>query len=229
MCFGDRIRTKIRSRALLLTPGIGALTKPMFDLTALDISAYLGLGAVGGATLNLLLGLLMALRYSPVRNWPHRRLNIFALHQWTAYAAVSLTIAHPIVLLFQHSPRFRVIDLLWPIHSPLQPKINLAGAAALYILLLILVTSLLRHRIGRPLWRRLHYLAFPTAALIFLHSILTDPALRDGKPDLLDVGKVFIEICFLLCVAAVAIRLWRRGKGLRPASDVQHIRQTVPE
>src|ERR1700761_6284503 len=154
----------------------------MPDITVLDICAYLGLGAVGAATLNLLLGLLMALRYSPMRHWPHRRINVFALHQWTAYIAIVLTIAHPIVLPFQPPPRFRIIDLLWPIHSPLQPWINIAGAAALYILLLILITSLLRHRIGRPLWRRLHYLAFPTAALIFLHSILTDPNLKDGKP-----------------------------------------------
>jgi predicted ferric reductase len=196
-------------------------------MTTLDLCAYLGLGAVGAATLNLLLGMLMALRYSPIRHWPHRRLNIFALHQWTAYCAVALTLAHPTVLLFQHAPRFRVIDLLWPIHSPLQPKINLAGAAALYILLLILVSSLLRHRIGRPLWRKLHYLAFPTVALIFLHSILTDPLLKDGKPDLLDGGKIFVEIACFLCVAAVLTRLWIRGRGLRPASETQRARQTA--
>jgi predicted ferric reductase len=199
----------------------------MPDITVLDICAYLGLGAVGAATLNLLLGLLMALRYSPVRHWPHRRLNVFAMHQWSAYCAGALTLAHPTVLLFQHAPRFRVIDLLWPIHSPLQPWINIAGAAALYILLLILISSLLRHRIGRPLWRKLHYLAFPTAALIFLHSILTDPNLKDGKPDLLDGGKVFVEICFLLCVAAAAARLWIRGNGLRPAPAFKPVRQNI--
>jgi predicted ferric reductase len=184
-------------------------------ITMLDICAYLGLGAVGAATLNVLLGLLMAMRYSPVRHWPHRKLNVFALHQWTAYAAVALTLMHPVVLLFQHHPEFRVIDLLWPIHSPLQPKLNLAGAAALYLLLVLLVTSLTRHRIGRPLWRKLHYLAFPAVALIFLHSILTDPALKDGNPDLLDGGKVFVEIAFLVCVVAMAIRWRLRGRGLR--------------
>jgi predicted ferric reductase len=189
-------------------------------MTVLDLCAYLGLGAVGAATLTLLLGLLIALRYSPVRQWPHRRLNIFAVHQWTAYCTVALTVAHPTVLLFQHAPRFRIVDLLWPIHSPLQPKLNFAGAAALYLLLVILVSSLLRHRIGRPLWRRLHYLAFPVAALLFLHSILTDPLLKDGKPDLLDGGKIFVEIAFLLSAAAVVARLRIRGRGLRAASKV---------
>jgi DMSO/TMAO reductase YedYZ heme-binding membrane subunit len=82
--------------------------------------------------------------------------------------------------------------------------------------LLILGSSLLRHRIGRPLWRRLHYLAFPAVSLVFLHSILTDPALKDGRPDLLDGGKIFVEIAFVLSTAAVVARLRIRGKGLRP-------------
>ncbi len=187
----------------------------MDALTVLDVCSYLGLGAVGAATLTLWLGLLIALRYSPVRHWPHRHVNLFGLHQMTAYATVVLTLTHPVVLLFQGSPRFRVFDLVLPIHSPLQPKLNLAGAAALYVVVLLLVTSLLRRRIGRPLWRRLHYLAFPAMALVFLHSILTDPNLKDGHPDLLDGGKVFVEMACVLSVVAVLGRLRLRGKGLR--------------
>jgi predicted ferric reductase len=190
-------------------------TPPWNFMTVLDLCAYLGLGAVGAATLNMLLGMLMALRYSPLRHWPHRRMNIFALHQWTAYAAVALTLTHPAVLLFLREPRFRVIDILWPIHSPLQPKLNLAGAAALYLLLLVFLSSLLRTRIGRPLWRNLHYLVFPAAALLFLHSILTDPLLKDGHPDLLDGGKVFVEISSLITFTAAAIRYRLRGTGFR--------------
>jgi predicted ferric reductase len=193
-------------------------------MTPLDLCSYLGLAAAGAATLTLWLGLLIALRYSPVRRWPHRHVNLFALHRWTAYAAVMLTLTHPAVLLFQSSPRFRVVDLLWPVHSPLQPKLNCAGAGALYLLLLLLVSSLLRQRLGRPLWRRLHTLAFPAVVLLFIHSILTDPLLKDGRPDLLDGGKIFIEIACLLSVVAVVIRLRLRGNGLRdiPSQEARH-------
>lgn len=185
-------------------------------MTLLDLCSYLGLGAVGAISINLLIGLLMALRYSPVRHWPHRHINIFWLHQWTAYCAVALTLTHPLVLLFVHAPKFRVIDIVWPIHSPLQPKLNLAGAGALYLLMLVFLSSLLRTRIGRPLWRNLHYLVFPAAALLFLHSILTDPALKDGHPDLLDGGKIFVEAAALVSVAAITLRWRLRGRGLRP-------------
>lgn len=188
-------------------------------MTLLDLCAYLGLGAAGAATVNLLLGLLIALRYSPMRHWPHRHINVFWLHQWTAYLAVFFTLTHPVVLLFLRAPapHFGLIDVLWPIHSPLQPKLNLAGAGALYLLLLVFVSSLLRTRIGRPLWRSLHYLVFPAAVLLLLHSILTDPNLKDGHPDLLDGGKVFVEISALISFLAVAARFWLRGRGLRPA------------
>jgi predicted ferric reductase len=184
-------------------------------MTLLDLCSYLGLGATGAVTINLLLGMLMALRYSPMRHWPHRHINVFFLHRWTAYFAVVLALTHPLVLLLVHTPRFRVVDLLWPIHSPLQPKINLAGAGALYLVLLVLVTSLLRTQMGRPLWRAIHYAVFPAAALLFLHSILTDPLLKDGHPDLLDGGKVFVEICTLLSAIAITIRWRLRGKGFR--------------
>jgi methionine sulfoxide reductase heme-binding subunit len=188
-------------------------------MTMLDLCAYLGLGAVGATTLNLLLGMLMALRYSPVRHWPHRRVSVFALHQWTAYLAIVLTLTHPMVLLFLHEPHFGVIDIVWPIHTPLQPKLNLAGAGALYVLVLVLVSSLLRTRIGRPIWRSLHYLVFPAAVLLFLHSILTDPNLKDGHPDLLDGGKVFVEGCTLVSFVAVMVRLRLRGRGFRATTQ----------
>ncbi len=189
-------------------------------MTLLDLSAYLGLGAAGAAAINLLLGLLIALRYSPVQRWPHRHINLFALHQWTAYLAVAATLAHPAVLLLLSAPRFRVVDLLWPIHSPLQPLINLTGALAVYLLLLILLSSLLRHRIGRPLWRKLHYLAFPAVVMIFVHSIFTDPLLKDGHPDMLDGGKIFLDVTLLVSTAAVLARIRLRGRGLRSALPV---------
>ena len=184
-------------------------------MTLLDLCSYLGLAAAGAASLNLLLGLLISLRYSPVRHWPHWRLNIFAFHQWTAYCTIVLMLTHPLVLLFIDKPHFRVFDILLPIESPLQPLINVAGAAAMYLLLLVFVTSLIRSRIGRPLWRRIHYLVFPAAVLLLLHSFLTDPELKDGHPDLLDGGKVFIEILALICFLAVALRIRLRGQGLR--------------
>ncbi len=70
------------------------------SITVLDLSAYVGLAAVGAITLNMLLGLLMAFRYSPHRSWPHHRFNYFRFHNWTGYIALAVSILHPVILLF---------------------------------------------------------------------------------------------------------------------------------
>jgi methionine sulfoxide reductase heme-binding subunit len=176
-------------------------------MTVLDGSAYLGLAAVFLLAVNVCLGLLMAVRYSPYQHWPHQRINIFRLHRVTAYTAGVTVVLHPAVLLLLRLPRFRVIDLLLPVHSPSQPTVNTIGAIALYLLLIVVGTSLARLTIGRKLWKSLHYLTYPAAVAWFVHGLLTDTKLKDRPTDWLDAEKVFIEICFAVIVAGFATTL----------------------
>src|ERR1700741_1916126 len=97
---------------------------PPMGLTVLDLSAYVGLAAVAAVTFNILLGLLMAFRYSPHRSWPHRRFNYFRLHNWTGYIALVVGILHPAILLLNKTPPFHILDLVYPVHSPSQPLDN---------------------------------------------------------------------------------------------------------
>jgi hypothetical protein len=71
---------------------------------------------------------------------------------------------HPMVLLFNHSPRFGLDDILVPPSSPVEPTLNTVGAGSMYVLLLVIFTSLLRRHMRRPLWRKLHDLVFPVEA-----------------------------------------------------------------
>ena len=172
----------------------------------LDISAYIGLIAVGFATANILIGLMIFGRYSPVRYWPHRRFDVFRIHRWTGYATLAFTALHPFPLLLNHRPAFRVVDIAFPIWSPLQPFENTLGAAALYLFVVVIITSLYRVHLGRHLWKLFHYLTYGAAAGLFAHGILTDPNLTGGPVDYLDGGKIFVEICFLLIISAT---IWR--------------------
>jgi len=179
-----------------------------------DLSAYAGLGAVALATANLLIGLLMAVRYSPVKYWPHRRFNIFYAHRITAYATIALTLIHPLILLLVRRVPFRVVDILLPIHSPLQPVQNTLGAIALYLLAIVVVTSLYRLSIGRKWWKRSHLLVYPAALLLFIHGVFTDSELKTGRADLLDGEKVFVEICFLVILVASFASIQIRRKRI---------------
>jgi len=121
------------------------------SISVLDMCAYVGLVAVGAVACNMVLGMLMAVRYSPVRSWPHRRFNYFQLHNWSGYVALAAAILHPLILLLNKPTRFRMLDVVYPVNSPSQPLENTVGAVALYTLAIVVVTSYLRVRLGRRL------------------------------------------------------------------------------
>jgi predicted ferric reductase len=187
-------------------------------LTVLDLSAYVGLLAVGAVTLNLLLGMLMAFRYSPHRSWPHRRFNYFRLHNWSGYMALSVSLLHPAILLINSAPHFRLLDLVYPVHSPSQPLENTIGAVALYLLAFVVVTSYLRLRLGRHLWKSFHFSIYFAAAALFFHGLWTAPDLKNDPIDWLDGGKLFVESCCLLIVSIGLLR-WRHSR--RKAADLR--------
>jgi len=195
------------------------------DITLLDLCSYLGLVAVGAVTLNMLLGTLMVFRYSPVRAWPHRRFNYFRLHNWTGYVSFFFATTHPLILLLNKSPRFRLIDLVYPVHSPQQAFENTLGAIALYTVAVLVVTSYLRIRLGRHLWKAFHFSIYLGAVALFWHSLFTDPNLNHSHIDWLDGGKLFVEACAAVILITSLLRYhYSRKKAVRAR---QLSRQTV--
>lgn len=171
-----------------------------------DITTYLGLAAIYLLGVNVLLGLLMSARYNPWKRWPHRRINLLKLHNWTAYVALGLSALHPIPLLFIDKPRFGLSDVLYPVSSPEQPVVNTLGAIALYLLAFTVVTSIYRAEIGRQRWKPLHYLTYVVAGLLVVHGSLTDQHLDNSPVDLLDAEKVGIMACGLVILAGAVVR-----------------------
>jgi sulfoxide reductase heme-binding subunit YedZ len=183
-----------------------ALRALTMTITILDLSAYLGLTAVAALTLNMLLGVMMAFRYSPVRNWPHHRFNYFRLHNWTGYIALFFVILHPIILLLNRSPKFRLLDIVYPVHSPQQPLENTIGAMALYIVAIMVVTSYFRIQLGRRVWKAFHLAVYLGAIALFWHSLFTDPELKGAPIDWFDGGKIFVEACAAIILVTIPLR-----------------------
>ena len=176
-------------------------------MTAIELSSYAGLAAMTLLTLNILLGLVMSVKHNPVRDWPHRRINTFKIHNWTAYVALSVAVLHPLILTFSSTAEFTLIDILYPVNAPKQPWINVLGALALYSLVFVVVTSYFRRALGRKTWKSLHFTAYATATLFYVHGILTDPNLKDQPIDFFDGEKVYVELCMLLVIVAIAMRV----------------------
>jgi sulfoxide reductase heme-binding subunit YedZ len=192
-------------------------------MTALELSSDAGLIAMVLLTLNVLLGLLLSARYNVVQSWPHRRLPIFDIHNWTAYIALVLIILHPALLLFSENARFGVLDVLFPVKSPHQTLYNGLGALAFYCVLFVVFTSYVRSRLGSKLWKKMHYVSYAAACLLLVHGLMIDPKLKDQPPDYFDGEKVLVEACALCIVAATVWRIRYQPKKRTVGTTVSKI------
>src|SRR5471030_1170867 len=129
-------------------------------MTAVDLSSFAGLTAMVLLSLNVLLGLLVTTNYSPLKQWPRRKVPVFKIHNWTGYAAMCVVLLHHTLLLFSSTASFKALDILWPVHSPGQRLYNLLGATAFYTITLVVVTSYFRPRLGSRTWKKLHWTAY---------------------------------------------------------------------
>lgn len=186
----------------------------MFDFSAIDVAATVGLTAMVLFTLNILMGLLVSTNYNSKKQWPHRKLPVplFRIHNWTGYTAICVAALHPTILLFANTKlgKFGIVDVLYPVHSPYQTFYNCLGALTFYGFAFVVVTSYLRPKLGYRPWKKLHYTAYFAAAVMFVHGTLIDQNLKGETPDFLDGEKVLVEVCFLIVVAA-SIWRWRYG------------------
>lgn len=175
-------------------------------MNAIDLSGYAGLIGIVLLTINILLGLLISVRYNPKKRFPHRHINIFKIHNWTGYIALCVSLLHPVLLLFSTTAGFRILDVAFPVWSPSQPFENTLGAIAFYTIVFVVVTSYYRVEIGRRLWKRLHYFAYAAAILFFIHGLLTDPHLKNSPFNPLDAEKLLVELCFALVLLGITLR-----------------------
>ncbi len=187
----------------------------MTESNWLDWSSTLGLIATAVLSFNLLLGILLSTAYRRSPLWKRmppfvRGVSLDDLHNWTAYIALALALAHPVVLLGDKSLRYRISDIVLPVSAPHQPLWTLLGSLALYAVIVVIVTTqkAVKRRLGFRVWKNIHLISYGTALLFVIHGIFMDPELKDRPVDWLDGEKLISEICAIVLVAATIIR-WR--------------------
>ena len=183
------------------------------DIGWLDVSSTLGLIATAVLTFNLLLGILLSTAYRRSPLWKRlpallKKVSLDDLHNWTAYVALALALAHPLLLLPDAATKFRLVDIVFPVFAPHQAAWAVLGALALYALITVIVTTQkkVKRRLGFRTWKNIHLISYGTALLFIIHGVVMDPELKDRPVDWLDAEKVLSEICGLLLIAATIIR-----------------------
>lgn len=94
------------------------------------------------------------------------------LHQFLALLAGAFVLLHLLTLLLDPFISFTPANLLLPFAQPYRTLATDLGVLGLYALGVVLVSSWLRRRISRGVWRGLHYLGFAAFFLVTIHGLL---------------------------------------------------------
>jgi methionine sulfoxide reductase heme-binding subunit len=174
--------------------------------TAGTIIAISGIVATGALTVVVVLGILVhGKRQAPALT----RSGTLRLHRFLSLLAVGFLTVHVLVAVTAPYAGTGVVGVVIPFAGSRQPLWIGLGAVSLDLLVVLVVTSLLRVRIGRRWWRAVHWLAYACWAAALAHSIGIGPGMRNGR--LLDLA--------VACIAAVvAASAWRLAGTLHALS-----------
>jgi predicted ferric reductase len=141
---------------------------------------------------------------------PKVRANwILDLHRWLGGLAVTFTGIHVGALLLDTYVHFGLVSVLIPLASRWHPGAVAWGAVSLYLLAAVEITSLLRARIPKALWRRTHFASF----VLFLTS--TVHGLTAGT----DTGATMLRLGVLMTASLFAgLTAARVVEALSPSS-----------
>ena len=159
-----------------------------------------------GVVMLLLLTAVVLLGVTSTFRWQSTRLPKFLVHglhrNVTLLSLVFLAI-HVVTAVADSYAPIRIVDVLVPFVGSYRPIWLGLGAVAFDLLLALVVTSLLRARIGRRLWRGLHWLAYAAWPVAVVHGLGTGSDARAG----------WMELLTAACVVAVAGAVLFRVSG----------------
>lgn len=128
-----------------------------------------GLVAWGLLAASVIWGLTMTTRLT--RGHRPRPAWLLDLHRFLGGLALVFVGIHITTIALDTYVHFDVVQLLVPFASSWHPVAVAWGVLGLYALLAVEITSLLRARLSKRVWRSTHYLAFPLFALTTIHAL----------------------------------------------------------
>ncbi len=151
-------------------------------------------------TVSVLWGLALSTKVFGKRPRPNWLLD---LHRYLGGLAVVFTAVHVIAIVLDSFVTFSLVNVLVPFTGSWHPAAVAWGIVAMYALVAVEITSLLRARVSKQLWRATHYLSFPLFALATIHVLAAG---TDRHTFLL---RALLVSGVLAVVALTAIRLWQ--------------------
>jgi len=160
-----------------------------------------GLVALLLLSLAVSLGILTTLRLSSPR-WP--RFVTLGLHRNVSLLLVVFLALHVVTSITDPFVHLSWLDVVVPFIAPYRPIWLGLGTVALDLLVAVVLTSLLRERLGRRSWRTLHWFTYLIWPLAIVHALATGT----------DTTQRWVLWLVAGCIASVLVALaWRISAG----------------
>jgi DMSO/TMAO reductase YedYZ heme-binding membrane subunit len=156
-----------------------------------------GLVALVLLTVSMMLGLLSSVRFQRP-TWP--RFVTLGLHRNVTLLALGFTVVHVLTTVLDSFVSIPLPDAFVPFISSYRPIWVGLGAIAFDLMIALVITSLLRTRLGLRSWRLVHWSAYLCWPVAVLHGLGTGT----------DTPVAWVLALTACCVLAVAVlTLWR--------------------
>jgi methionine sulfoxide reductase heme-binding subunit len=96
---------------------------------------------------------------------------VAAVHRNASLLAIALLVVHVTTVVLDPYSHLDMLDTVIPFTAGYRPLWVGLGTCAADVLLALVLTSLLRHRIGARIWRGVHWAAYGVWPLAFAHSL----------------------------------------------------------
>jgi methionine sulfoxide reductase heme-binding subunit len=185
---------------------------------AVGPSTYWYLTRSTGAVAMLLLSIALALGVLDVQRWSTPRWPRFivdSIHRNVALLALVFLVLHILTSVLDSFAPIGLIDAIVPFVGAYRPFWLGLGAVAFDLIVAVIITSLLRARMGYASWRAIHWLTYASWPIALLHGFGTGS----------DANKVWLQalsaICLVMVLGAVLARVasgWPENIRIRGAA-----------
>jgi predicted ferric reductase len=145
----------------------------------------------------MMMGTLLATRFlrgSDSPSW------LREIHVWLSVLLLVFSFVHVLSLVLDSYVEFSPLDVVVPMRSDYKTIPVALGVVALWILIVVQFTSLVKRRMSRSTWRKFHHLSYLAFPLLCAHALATGSDL--GKP-------AFAALSVASCTAGALVLMLR--------------------
>jgi methionine sulfoxide reductase heme-binding subunit len=140
----------------------------MFDQVLWFAARGAGIVSLLLSTVVVCLGFATVVRWQ-ADGWP--RFLTIELHRSMALLSIVFVALHVVTAILDPFNSLGVLAAFVPLASAYRPLAVAAGVISVDLLIAVIITSLLRERIGHRAWRAVHWLAYAAWPLAVIHSL----------------------------------------------------------